>query len=143
MTRTSRTGDALVGRVSRPVDTDRQFCADCRGRVEEDLAELYELCTFTVEPGDPGSPHAVVAIQTEVLRGLTRWCRVVAGERGLAAPEEPCVHGLTSFLAIHLDWLTAHPWATAFAGALDELATVTREALRPQTSTRSSTEKRE
>jgi hypothetical protein len=99
-------------------------------RVEEDLvelSELYELCTFALELRE----QPVTEIQSDVLPVLASWCGVVAGARGVTAPDEHCIRRLTSFLAIHLDWLTDHPLAAEFADALDELTSAIRVALRP------------
>jgi hypothetical protein len=137
MRRTSGTGDTPAGRSRPHAEADR-LCPGCRDRLAEDLAELselYEMCVFAVELGDhrrqPGSQHPVVAIQSEVSRVLASWCDTVAGERGVAAPEESDVHQLAAFLMIHLDWLSGRPSAAGLADELDELASAIREALRP------------
>lgn len=130
------------------VTPGRQLCASCRDRVEEDLvdlAELYELSTFALELGNDGRgtragarcpqgldfDHVVVAAQADGLAMLLSWCGVVAGARGVRAPDRLCVRRLTTFLAIHLDWLTGHPSAAEFADEMDELASTLRDTLRP------------
>lgn len=143
MTRTSRIGDSPAGRDRRHVSGEQQVCADCRDRVEGnlvDLSELYEMCTFAVvlSGHGPGSTHPALAVQAETSRSLAWWCGVVASARGVTAPEGTRVRGLTSFLAIHLDWLLAHPAAPEFAGALDQLTATIRDTLRPPDHHRSS-----
>ncbi|MPZ81264.1 MAG: hypothetical protein GEV28_13035 [Actinophytocola sp.] len=135
-------GDRLPPRVA----AGRQLCIRCRNQVEENLVELpalYELCAHMLDmrhhireqAGDHGArgtelTDTVVAIRSDILGVLASWCGLVTGERGVTGPDELSIRRLTSFLAIHLSWLTEHTAAPDFADELAELASTARDVLR-------------
>lgn len=139
---TRHDGDTHPPRVA----PGRMICAECRDQVEEDLVELpglYELCAHML---DPRRQHirervsgyrprgivlndAAVTIRTDILGELASWCALVANERGVSGPDELSIRRLTSFLAVHLDWLTEHPSAPDLADELAELARSAGEVL--------------
>jgi hypothetical protein len=131
-----------------PVGPNMRVCAGCREQLEEDLLELpgwYDLCAHALDLGGPrpaervrGSRprgidlrEAVVTVRTEILGALASWCGLVAGERGVSAPDELSVRRLVSFLAIHLNWLVAHPAAADLVDGMDVLVTSARQVVRP------------
>lgn len=137
-------GDARPPRV----DAGRTVCAACRSRVEEDLVELpglYELCAYMLDlrrhhlrervsghrPRGIVLNDTVVTIRSDILGVLASWCALVANERGVTGPDELSIRRLSSFLAIHLTWLTEHPSAPDLVDELAELRRSADEVLRP------------
>ncbi len=130
------------------VAAGRMICLDCRDRVEEDLIELpglYELCAYMLDlrrhhlrervsghrPRGIALNEAVVTIRSDILGVLASWCALVANERGVTGPDELSIRRLTTFLSIHLNWLTEHPSAPDLVDELVELSRTASEALRP------------
>ncbi len=126
----------------------RMICFDCRDQVEEDLVELpglYELCAYMLdlrrhhmrERVSGHRPHGialndtVVAIRSDILGVLASWCALVSNERGVPGPDELSIRRLTTFLAVHLNWLTEQPSAPDLVDELAELSRSATEALRP------------
>ncbi len=138
-------GDATPPRVA----PGRRICLDCRDRVEEDLIELpglYELCAYMLDPRhhhqmrERVNGHrprgialndTVVTIRSDILGVLASWCALVSNERGVTGPDELSIRRLTTFLAIHLNWLTEQPVAPDLVDEIAALSRSANEALRP------------
>jgi hypothetical protein len=132
-----------------PVSGGRTICTGCRDQVEEDLVELpvlYELCAHMLDlrrhqlrervsghrPSGIALNEAVVTVRTTILGVLASWCGLVSAERGVTGPDELSIRRLTTFLSIHLTWLTEH---TSAPDLVDELMAITasaHEVLRPR-----------
>lgn len=126
------------------------ICAGCRERLEEDLLELpalYELCAHMLDPrrqhlGERVSGRrprgialneAVVTVRTDILGVLASWCGLVSVERAVPGPDELGIRQLTTFLTIHLGWLTEHPSAPDFVDEVVDISTSAQELLHPST----------
>jgi hypothetical protein len=125
-----------------------RICVGCRDQLEEDLIELpgwYDLCAHALDlSGPPQSERvsgsrprgivlrdAVVAVRSEILGVLASWCGLVAGERGVAGPDELSIRKLTKFIAIHLNWLVAHTAAADLVDEVSVLVASARKVVRP------------
>ncbi len=131
-----------------PVGAWMAVCLGCRDQAEEDLIELpgwYDLCAHVLDLRRPqleervsGSRprgivlrEAVVTTRSNILGVLASWCGLVVGERGVTAPDEPCIRKLTTFLVIHLNWLAGHPAAPDLVDELGVLVQSARQVVRP------------
>lgn len=132
-----------------PVGPGLRVCVGCRDQLEEDLLELpgwYDLCAHVLDLR--GSPHAaervrgsrprgivlrdaVVTVRSDILGVLASWCGLVAAERGVTGPDELSIRRLTTFVAIHLNWLVAHPAAADLVDEMGMLVTSARQVVRP------------
>lgn len=125
-----------------------RICVDCRNLAEEHLVALpewYEICAHMLDFGRPRmrervSGHrprgielrdAVVTVRSDILGVLASWCGLVVGERGVPGPDELSIRELTTFIAIHLNWLTEHPAAADLVDELDELSRAARAVVQP------------
>jgi hypothetical protein len=127
----------------------RTICAGCRERLEEDLLELpalYELCAHMLDlrrhhlgervgghrPRGIALNEAVVTVRTDILGVLASWCGLVSVDRAVPGPDELGIRQLTTFLTIHLGWLSEHPSAPDLVDEVMEIATSAQELLRPR-----------
>jgi hypothetical protein len=145
--RSSRHEDALY---PPELDGRRTICTECRERLEEDLVELpalYELCAHMLDlrrhhRGERVSGHrprgialneAVVTVRADILGVLASWCGLVSVERAVPGPDELGIRQLTTFLSIHLGWLTEHVSAPDLVDEIADIAATAQEVLRPGT----------
>jgi hypothetical protein len=145
--RSSRHKDALY---SPELSGRHTICTGCRERLEEDLVELpalYELCAHMLDlrrhhfgervsgprPRGIALNEAVVGVRADILGVLASWCGLVSVERAVPGPDELGIRQLTTFLSIHLNWLTEHPSAPDLVDEIGEIATTAQEVLRPTT----------
>lgn len=134
--------------VPAPVAPGLRLCATCRDHVEAELVDLpvlFEVCADMLDPRphwirervSGNAPHgivlrdAVVKVRSEILGVLASWCGLVAGERGVTGPDVLDIRTLARFLAVHVQWLCAHPAAPDLVNELTDLAKAVDEALRP------------
>lgn len=149
-----------IGQSRQPqVRPGLQLCVECRNELENDLIELpewYESCEHvldTLQPyrfaersnghtnGNNGKTNgktngirladAAVTVRSDMIGLLSSWCGLVVDERGVSKPDHLDIRQLTGFLAIHLEWLTAHAVAPDFADEIAGLAKAAREVVRP------------
>jgi hypothetical protein len=157
MTETFRPGTVCPSR--RHDDLDRRpdagrgivVCAACRDQAEEALIEMpewYEICAHVLDLRRPPQLRervnghrprgivlrdAVVTVRSDMLGVLASWCGLVVAERGVTGPDELDIRRLTGFLAIHLNWLLAHPAAPEMVDELGELVRAARDVVHPPT----------
>jgi hypothetical protein len=123
--------------VCSPTMPERRLCRACLAlsrKILRALPLLYEDCVHAMNPPPRGhilekvsgtrSVHSVnetaVEARTKIEAVLASWAGLVADERGLLARGDDVGH-LTRFLAVHLDWLAAHPGAADFVAEIGEL----------------------
>jgi hypothetical protein len=133
-----------VGQSRQPqVRPGLQLCQECRNELENHLIELpewYERCEQildyrryrTAERSNGHNANVVrlgddaVTVKSNMIATLSSWSGLVVVERGVTAPDNLDIQKLSGFLAIHLEWLTAHATAPDFADELAELAKAAR-----------------
>jgi hypothetical protein len=72
----------------------------------------------------------VTSARRDILAVLASWSGLVADERGLARRPGRDAGELTAFLAVHLDWLLAHPAGASFLSELRDAAASAAAAVR-------------
>ncbi|WP_327144298.1 hypothetical protein [Nocardia sp. NBC_01327] len=70
---------------------------------------------------DASVDFEVLEARTDITQILDSWAALVTHERAVRPPATRDVVELTRFLAVHLDWLIAHPAADDFAAEIAEL----------------------
>jgi hypothetical protein len=115
-------------------------------RVRRDLAEapeLYQRCesllvrfppAFAQRVAGGGSTglvldEGVTEARRDLVAVLACWAGLVADERGVRRPGRDAGE-LAAFLAVHLDWLLAHPAGSCFVSELAAAAAAAREVSR-------------
>jgi hypothetical protein len=113
------------------------------GRVRRDLAEaaeLYQRCESLLVRFPPAFAQrlagggrtglvldeGVTEARRDLVAVLASWSGLVADERGVRRPRRDAGE-LAAFLAVHLDWLLAHPAGSCFAAELRDAAAAARE----------------
>lgn len=116
-------------------------------RVRRDLAELpglYCHCESLLVRFPPAFEQKVAGRATgsltldervtdarrDIVAVLASWSGLVADERRVARPGRREVAQLSAFLAVHVDWLLAHPAGPCFAEELLAVAAAAREISR-------------
>jgi hypothetical protein len=124
------------------------ICLGCRDQLEDDLIELptwYDLCAHSLDLRRPQREErvtgsrprgivlrdAVVTVRSDILGVLASWCGLVASERGVTGPDVLSIRKLTTFMAIHLNWLASHPAAPDLVDELGVLVSSARQVVRP------------
>lgn len=96
-------------------------------------SELEAVLATSERPGErtSGTPShgtelniRAAVMRTEIRHVMVSWCKLVADERGIALPTDH-IDAIGAYLALHRDWLAAHP---AAGDCSDELASVGRRA---------------
>ena len=117
-----------------------------REKVRRDLAEvpeLYQRCesllvrfppAFTQRVAGSGTTglvldERVTEARRDLVAVLASWSGLVADERRVGRPGRDAAE-LAAFLAVHLDWLLAHPAGPCFAAELGAAAGAAREVSR-------------
>jgi len=120
--------------------------ADLSDRLRRDLAEvpgLYQRCesllvrfppAFTQRVAGGGTTglvldERVTEARRDLVAVLASWSGLVADERSVTRPRRDAAE-LAAFLAVHLDWLLAHPAGPCFAEELLAAAAAAREVSR-------------
>jgi hypothetical protein len=115
-------------------------------RVRRDLAEvpeLYRRCESLLVRFPPAFAQRVAGggrtglvldegvteARRDLVAVLASWAGLVADERGVRRPGRDAGE-LAAFLAVHLDWLLAHPAGSCFAAELRDAAAAAREVSR-------------
>jgi hypothetical protein len=113
------------------------------GRVRRDLAEaaeLYQRCEALLVRFPPAFAQRVAGggrtglvldegvteARRDLVAVLASWSGLVADERRVRRPRRNAGE-LAAFLAVHLDWLLAHPAGSCFAAELRDAAAAARE----------------
>lgn len=133
--------DTCRGCVPRQAAPGLRLCDYHTLRIATDatrLADLYtELETELAAPERPGERVSgskltsgvtlndrAAAMRTEIRHTLVSWCKLVADERGITLPADH-LDSIAAYLALHRDWLSAHP---AAPDCSDELSSLARRA---------------
>lgn len=127
---TGHTGEitaALAGDIVGPARLPRHHAA--LGRLAATTALTARVGGWSAGGSLPSERLVIDAAATEhralIEAQLVAWVRMVAEYRDMRLPETGDVHVLCGWLAIHLDWALAQPWAGELAA---EVLTLTRRA---------------
>lgn len=135
-----------VFRCQSAAEAGLPVCRGCHERVRRVLTELpalYRHCESLLvrfpsafverRAGRTAAtgltlPEPVTNVRRDMVAVLASWCALVADERNVRRPGRRDAGGLCAFLAIHVDWLLAHPAGLSFAEELTEVAVAARQA---------------
>jgi hypothetical protein len=108
------------------IATDATKCADLHHELESALAAPErpgEHTSGTPTHGTSINERALI-MRAEIRHTMASWCRLIAEERGIGLPADH-IDAIGAYLALHREWLSAHPAAPDCA---DELASLAHRA---------------